>query len=165
MKVAATRQLVVKSPCQMVLLPSTERSNTISQTTKTPMAIRPAAKMPQACETVLTALMNASMRECGVGAGKSPTALLFNRQGFVEQLLPVRHFLGVIGIGRLLGEREPDVELRIGQCHDLDVVVLECLDRLVVHGFRLGLVIGLGVLPGLENRRLLLLVERVEVLL
>src|SRR5438132_6739309 len=107
MKVAATRQLVTKSVCQTVLVPSTERSNTISQTTKTPSAIRPAATMPEAREMASIILMNRVM-------GEPPQpARLFHRQGLIEQMLSVRHVLRKLYIGCLLGESEPFIELRV----------------------------------------------------
>src|SRR5579875_3763308 len=163
MKVAATRQLVVKSICHTVLLPSTERSNTISQTMNTPSAIRPAAKMPQACEMALTTLMNLSI--AAIRGASNAAARSLHRERLVDQLLAVGHTLGELGVGALFREIDPDVEVGVGELDDLDVMVVEQLDGRRIDAVGLAFIERLRVLSGLEDGGLLRLVELVEALL
>src|SRR5689334_3793259 len=148
----------------------------MSQITSTATAMRRAAATPVTRERKRTARMNVSKEafpEAAKGdrpAGRAAARRvleppLFDRQGLVDQLLPVRDVLRELGVAALLRDVEPGVVGRVVQRDHLVLVVLEGLEGLLVHGVRLALVVGLGLLPGREDHVLLLLRELREVLL
>src|SRR6185312_16614247 len=140
----------------MVVRPKTYRSTTMSQMTSTARPIMSAAATPAAREASRTPLMNVS---------KPGRPRLLHRERFVDQLLPVGDVLGEARVGALLRHVEPGVVVGVGECHDLLLVVLEGLDRLLVHRVGLALVVGLCLLARVQERLLLLLVQAVEALL
>src|SRR5689334_7461208 len=121
--------------------------------------MRPAAAMPSSCDTTRTARANASNR-LGGAAGAAACAgtgrLLLDAQRLVDELLAVGDVLRELGIRALLREVDPLVVLVVGKALDLDAVVAVGLDRGLVDGFGLVLVV-LLCLPARVDQRLLLL--------
>src|SRR6185312_13333739 len=98
----------------------------MSQITSTAPAMRRAAATPVMRESSRTTRMKASkgfLPAEGIGrpgAGARPVRQrLLHREGFVDQLLAVRHVLRELRVAALLREREPGLVVGVAQGDDL----------------------------------------------
>src|SRR5271167_4696030 len=66
-------------------------------------------------------------------AGPPSAFLSLNREGLVDQLLAVRDIFGKSRVGTLFRQIEPGLIIGVAKGHDLHVVILESLDRGLVH--------------------------------
>src|SRR5712691_2390110 len=144
-------------------------------TTSTPAAIMPAATKPQSCEIRRTALTKRCVgagtagllpwRWAGRAAPARETRALLDAQRGVDELLAVRHFLGELIVGALLGDLDPLVVLGRGERHHLDLVILEGPDHLVVQPLCFPREVGFRFLARGAEHVLLLLAQARQALL